>query len=253
MKEGYTHISVVLDSSGSMATILEDTIGGFNTFLKGQKETAKEGDTFTFVKFSSGTPPYQFHYKNADIKKVHKLTNKTFIPSGGTALLDTLGATIKDLGSHLASLPEEERPAKVIFVIITDGEENSSHLYNKTQIKNLITEHTNTWKWEFVFLGANQDAIQEAHQYGISTLNSMSYGANEIGIKSTYDSLTRSLNTYKSAAVGATYASSGAAFTNAERTASMGSEVANNTTSLTGTFVFPTTPIVETKDGTETI
>jgi hypothetical protein len=230
MRDGYTHIHVVLDSSGSMLTIKKDTIGGFNSFLQGQKETAKDGDTFTFVKFSSAgynQSPYTFAYKNADIKTVHELTEKTFIPSGGTALIQTLVDSIKDLGVFLHSLPESQKPSKVIFVIITDGEENSSPAtYSKVQVNALISEHTNIWKWEFIFLGANQDAIKEAASYGISWTNSMSYGANELGIKSTFDTLTRSLNSYKADLSGASYAtataSAGTGFTVEARNAAMG-------------------------------
>jgi hypothetical protein len=223
MKENKTHITFVLDSSGSMDPIKKDTIGGFNSFLKGQKETAKEHDTFSFVTFSSNygleVVPYNFVYKNAKIKDVPDLNSKTYRPNGGTALLDTLGDTIKDLGAYFASLNEEDRPSKVVFVILTDGEENASRKFNKTQINNLITEHTGTWKWEFVFLGANQNAIHEAASYGISQHNAMDFGTSKAEFDSTYNILTRSLNTYKSSAVGLNYAESGAAFTAEERIA----------------------------------
>jgi hypothetical protein len=223
MKNDYTHITVLLDSSGSMLDIKKDTIGGFNGFLEGQQETSKPWDTFSFVKFSSGVTPYNFVYKNAKIRDVPKLTEKSWVPVGGTALIESAVETIKDLGAFLSSLREEDRPSKVIFVIITDGEENSSkYTYTKQQLNNLITEHTGIWKWEFVFLAANQDAIKAAAEYGIPSFNSMSYGANELGTKSVFSSLTRSLNAYKSADVGVTFAASGAAFTTEERVASMG-------------------------------
>jgi hypothetical protein len=259
MKEGYTHIAVVLDKSGSMDKIKDDTIGGFNTFLKGQQETAQPGDTFSFVQFSGSSrnsgygsyyrtdegPIYKFLYKNADIKTVKELTGKTFVPGGGTPLLDTLGDIIKDTGTFLASLKEEERPSKVIFVIITDGEENTSARFSKAQVKELITEHTGIWKWEFVFIGANQDAIAEAGNYGILMTNSMSYATNKAGVDETYKSLTRSLNTFKAAPVGMNYAASGAAFTAEERVASFGGEALDANTakivmSATATIVTPT-------------
>lgn len=242
MKEGYTHITVVLDKSGSMAAIKSDTIGGFNTFLKGQQETAKDFDTFTFVQFSGDSgfnrvtaapfyshvgvaeptsQIYNFVYKNARIKDAKELTDKTFVPSGGTPLLDTLGDTIMDLGKHLDNLPEEEKPSRVVFVIITDGEENTSKRYSKTAIKNLISEQSKTWKWEFVFLGANQDAIVEARNYGIDAFHAMSYGTSSAAVEKTYSSLTRSINTLKVAPVSMNFVDSGATFTVAERAASM--------------------------------
>jgi hypothetical protein len=242
MKDGYTHITVVLDSSGSMDLIKNDTLGGFNSFLNGQKETAKDWDTFSFVKFSSGTIPYSFAYKNAKIKDVPVLTGNSWRPSGGTALLDTLGDTIKDLGAFFNSLKEEDKPSKVIFVIITDGEENSSTRFNKSQIKALITEHNSIWKWEFVFLGANQDAIAEASHYGIAMNNSMSYGANEVGVRSAYSTLTRSLNEFKASPQGMSYAASGG-ITAADRVGAMGDEDAKalwvGGPDLTGTSVPP--------------
>ena len=219
MREGYTHITVLLDKSGSMASILKDTLGGFNTFLKGQKETAKEGDTFSLIQFSTD---YITTFKNARIKDVHDLTEAVYKPMGGTALLDAAVRTIKEQGEFFASIKESDRPSKVIFLMITDGEENASKNATKAQLKTLIQEHTNVWKWEFVFIGANQDAIQEAAHYGIAAASAMSFGASKEGVTATFSNLTRSLNTYKEAPVGLNYASSGAAFTAEERLTSMG-------------------------------
>lgn len=219
MKEGYTHITVLLDKSGSMDLIRKDTLGGFNSFLKSQKETAKEGDTFTLVQFSTD---YVTTFKNTRIQDVHDLTEAAYIPRGGTALLDAAVRTIKEQGEFFASIKESDRPSKVIFLMITDGEENSSTSATKAQLKTLIQEHTNVWKWEFVFIGANQDAIQEASNYGIAAASAMSFGANKRGVEDTFINLTRSLNTYKSAPVGMNYAASGAAFTAEERITSMG-------------------------------
>lgn len=241
MKEGRTHIEFVLDASGSMDVIKKDTIGGFNTFLRGQKETAKKGDTFTFTTFSSnygGACPWKYIYRNADIAEVPELNPHTYLCCGGTALLDTLGDTINDLGAFLRNLQEKDRPSKVVFVILTDGEENASTRFSKHAINTMIKDQTDKWKWEFVFLGANQDAIAVGHSYGISALNSMSYAANEVGVKSTFDAVTRSLNTYKNADIGASFASSGAVFTSAERSASMGgAAVPGVTTTFTANVV----------------
>ena len=220
MKEGYTHINFLLDQSPSMSTIREETIQGFNLFLKGQQETAQPEDTFTLSVFSRD---HAYRYKMARISDVQPLSDKTYNPGGGgTALLDSAAESIRDLGKHLSSLKEEDRPSKVIFVILTDGEENCSRSTTKIQLNQLITDHTNTWKWEFVFLGANQDAIKEAAQYGIGLHSAMTFAATREGITAGYESINRSLNTYKVAPVGVNFVTSGAAFTDAERTSSMG-------------------------------
>lgn len=230
MKKGYTHITVVLDKSGSMASILSDTLGGFNTFLKGQKESAKDGDTFTLVQFSTGVPECQ--YKNADISKIPDLNALNYYPGGGTALLDCLGDTINELGSHLRSLKEKDRPETVVFAIITDGEENSSIRFNKNQINELISKQRDVYKWNFTFLGANQDAIQEAAKYGIQSIYAMSYGTSKKEIGSTYDSLTRSVNAMK---VGNFVA---AGYTVEERTSAKINDVTGNVSANSSTISF---------------
>jgi hypothetical protein len=237
-----THITVVLDDSGSMDMILNDTLGGYNTFVREQKKSAKPGDTFSLVTFKGYT------HRNVNISTVEELTTKTYKPNGGTPLLDTLGNSILELGQYLSSLNEEDRPAKVLFVIITDGEENASREYSKVEIKEKITHQSDVYKWEFVYLGANQDAIKEGAKYGISSLNSMSFGANKHGLASTYDVLTRSVNNFKAASVGTSYAAS-SGITAEDRTKMMGGEA--NVSSVfsgnpldpnwTGTAVIPVT------------
>ena len=195
MKKNYTHIDMVLDASGSMSSILNDTLGGVNTFIKGQQETAQDFDTFSLIQFSTG--PVRVIHKNANIKNVQRLSTANYIPGGGTALYDAVGSLIKDTGAYFRSLPESERPSKVFFVIVTDGEENSSQKFSQQQIADLIKDQTETWKWEFVFLGANQDAILAAKKMNIGYNNSMTYGISGQEIKATYDGLTSTLNSSK--------------------------------------------------------
>ena len=205
MKEGYTHIAVVLDSSGSMGSIIGDTIGGFNTFLKAQKEAEGEA-TMTLVEFAypSYSAKREFHHgwdytgpKEAEInvnvkfdfqpiKAVPELSYENYRPNGGTPLLDTIGEVMSQTGRKLAAMPESLRPSKVLFVIITDGEENASHVYNFQKINEMITHQKMVYKWEFVFLGANQDAIKEGSKMGISMATSVSYGTSKAEMGATY-------------------------------------------------------------------
>ena len=215
MKKGYTHIAVVLDSSGSMASILDDTIGGFNVFLKGQKEAEGEA-TFTLVEFAPRSggwlqPGNLLDFGKTDgvninvkldffpVAAVPELTRKNYIPSGGTPLLDTIAETIKRTGKSLAGLPESLRPEKVLFVIITDGEENESRVYNHQRVMEMIQHQSIVYKWEFMYLGANQDAIQVGATFGINANRSMSYGVSADAIGSTYGVLASKTMAFRSA------------------------------------------------------
>jgi hypothetical protein len=230
MKAGYTHIAVVLDSSGSMASIIEDTIGGFNTFLKAQKEAEGEA-TLSLVEFAKG---HQFHnnwnaweyrgdskynirvdtkYSFMPIGAVQPLSTANYIPQGMTPLLDTIGDTLDKTGIALRAMPESERPSKVLFVIITDGEENASHVYNFQKINEMIQHQNIVYKWEFVFLGANQDAIREASKMGIHASTSMSYGTSKHELTATYGVLAAKTQAFR--AVNAT--ADALAFTDQER------------------------------------
>ena len=158
-----TDIVIVLDRSGSMATVVDDTIGGFNTFLQGQK--AAEGRArLTLTQFDT---EYEIVCERKEIVEVSPLNGSTYIPRGGTALLDAIGRTISSVRGQLSSEHAGERPWKVVFVIITDGHENSSREFDRSQIFEMIRRQQENDGWEFLFLGANQDAIHEAGTIGI--------------------------------------------------------------------------------------
>ncbi len=165
MKDNYTHISFVLDRSGSMQSMVNDAIGGFNAFLAEQQAFPGEA-TFTLAQFDN---IYELLYPFANIQDVKPLTKETFVPRGSTALLDAIGKCVNETGKHLAATPEPARPEKVLFVILTDGEENSSREFNHHQINDMITQQQNVYKWQFIFLAANQDAIASASRLGIDT------------------------------------------------------------------------------------
>jgi hypothetical protein len=195
MLNNYTHISFVIDRSGSMQTIKNDTIGGFNQFLNDQKNQSGKC-TISFYQFDDN------HEKVHDFKPIEEvpdLDEKTFVPSGGTALLDAVGRAVSETGEKLASLDESERPEKVIVVIVTDGMENASTNFSYSQIKDMIAHQENTYNWKFVFLGANQDAIKVGASMGVSAGTSMSYAANSVGVQNLYASTSGLVSSLRSA------------------------------------------------------
>lgn len=138
MKDDYTHIAVILDRTGSMETIRDDTIGGFNAFLNAQK-AAPGLASLTLVQFDS-QDPYEIVYRFKPLAEVPELTRETFVPRANTPLLDTIGRGINDLEKSLADVAEDNRPARVVMVIITDGQENASREFRKDQIEKMIKE-----------------------------------------------------------------------------------------------------------------
>ena len=177
-----THIICILDSSGSMASIMTDSIGGFNAFLNEQKALPDEA-TITVALFDDPNH-YQLLYDNIDIKKAEELSNKVWYPRGMTALYDAIGKTINTDKAKLARLGKEA-PSKVLVVVVTDGEENSSQEYKgdpgRERIKSLIKECEND-DWNFIYLAANQNAFDVGQSFGISYANTHNYTANSVGV-----------------------------------------------------------------------
>lgn len=194
MKTNHTDITIVLDRSGSMQSIASDTIGGFNKFLSDQKAVPGTA-TLTLNQFDE---THERVVNAADIQSVEPLTDKTFVPRGMTALLDAIGRAITDTGMRLAGLSEDRRPEKVVMVIITDGAENASHEYTRRKINEMISHQRDSYAWEFVFLGANQDAITVARSYGISGMNTMRYAGNAIGTASAFSSVSENTSKFRS-------------------------------------------------------
>jgi len=174
-----THIICVLDSSGSMSGIMSDSIGGFNQFLKEQRELPDEA-TITVALFDSNNN-YQILYDNVDIKKAKDLTPKEWYPRGMTALYDAIGKTINADKARLARLGDEA-PAKVLVCVVTDGLENDSKEYSQNDIKKLIKDCEKD-NWNFVYLAANQDAFDVGSGFGISYGNTVNYTASGAGVR----------------------------------------------------------------------
>ena len=189
-----THITIILDKSGSMGSCLNDTIGGFNTFLNAQKEVEGEA-TLTLVQFNNH---YNIVSDMVVLKDASELSRQNYSPSGGTALLDAIGRTINNVESKISDMADDAKPEKVIFVIITDGEENESREFTRDQIMQMINGHREEQKWEFIFIGANQDAIQAGGSIGVRAGATLDYNASPIGTQVMYQSLTRGMTSYRS-------------------------------------------------------
>ncbi len=173
MRSDLTDITLVVDRSGSMEAIREDAEGGVNSFMA---EQAKEpGEMLvTLVQFDT---EYEFVHRGVPIKQVPKYR---LVPRGCTALLDAVGRAINETGQRLAAMNEAQRPGLVIFVVMTDGLENSSLEFTKAQVKEMIVRQQNTYKWHFTFLGANQDAFAEAGGLGIHAAGAAAFARDKV-------------------------------------------------------------------------
>jgi len=172
-----THIAVLLDRSGSMEAVKAETISGFNYFLKEQK-TVGDNASLTLVQFDSESTDVV--HEARPVRDVPNLNGDTYQPRGSTPLLDALGLTINSTGRTLAAIPEANRPDKVVFVVITDGQENASHKFTKLQVKEMINHQMEKYNWQFIYLGANQDAFAEAGAVGIAMANSANFDADRM-------------------------------------------------------------------------
>jgi hypothetical protein len=163
-----THLYFLLDRSGSMVSLREDTIGGFDTFIAEQR-TAPGRCRVTLAQFDN---EYDEVYADRDIATVPSLV---LVPRGSTALLDALGRLVVTAGERLAALPEQDRPGSVIVGVMTDGYENASRDWTHDRIKALIEQQSHEYGWQFLYLGADQDAIEEGAKMGFAAGKSMTY------------------------------------------------------------------------------
>jgi len=176
MNQNLTELVFVLDRSGSMASLTTDTIGGYNAMIEKQKKEASDA-IVTTVLFDD---KYEKLYDGIDIQKVEPMTDKEYYARGMTALLDAVGKTIASMDEKYSKLPDSLIPEKTLFVITTDGMENASREYKIDGIKSLIEAHKEKG-WEFIFLGANIDAVAVGGSMGISADRSVSYRADKVG------------------------------------------------------------------------
>lgn len=187
-----THIICILDRSGSMSDIIDDSIGGFNTFLKTQKELPDEA-TITVVLFDDR---YDLIYDNVNIKEAMEITEDVWIPRGTTALYDAIGKTINTEKIKLNKLGDK-KPNKILVCIVTDGHENASKEYNRDSIKTLI-KNSEKEDWNFIYLAANQDAMAVGHSFGVNAGNTFTYTANSTGVMDMSEILYNATTNYRS-------------------------------------------------------
>jgi len=193
MKKGLTELVFILDKSGSMSGLEADTIGGYNSMLAKQKSV--DGECYiTTALFDND---YELLHDRIDIKAVSPITDKEYQVGGSTALLDAIGRTINKISNAQKHTAEDYLAEKVMFVIITDGEENSSREYTAEETKALIEQQKEKYGWEFIFLGANIDAVQTAGRYGIAPDRAVDYLADSEGTKLNFKAMANAVATFR--------------------------------------------------------
>ena len=173
MRSDLTDITLVVDRSGSMQSIRDDAEGGVNAFIESQAKEPGEA-LLTLVQFDTD---YEFLHKGVSVSKVG---GYELVPRGGTALLDAVGRAMNETGQRLATMAEQDRPGLVVFVVMTDGEENSSKEFSKADIKTMIQFQQDKYGWHFTFLGADQDAFAEAREMGMAASSAASFSKDKV-------------------------------------------------------------------------
>ena len=183
MKKGLTELVFILDRSGSMAGLEGDTIGGFNAMIAKQQKAEGEACVST-VLFDNESVVI---HDRVDVQKIAHMTEEQYSVRGCTALLDAIGQAIHHIGNVHKYAREEDRPEHTLFVITTDGMENASHRYTAEQVKQKIERQKQKYGWEFIFLGANIDAVETARRIGIDKKRAVSYHSDHVGTQLNYE------------------------------------------------------------------
>ena len=189
MKKSLTEIVFILDRSGSMAGLEDDTIGGFNAMIEKQKREPGEAIVST-VLFDNVS---EVIHDRVDIQKIQPMTRKDYYVRGCTALLDAVGQAVHHIGNVHKYAREEDRPEKTLFVITTDGMENASRHYSYDRVKTMIQRQKERYSWEFLFLGANIDAAKEAARFGIAADRAANYHADRRGTAVIYEAMSEAV------------------------------------------------------------
>ena len=182
MRKNLTEMVFILDRSGSMQGLEKDTIGGFNGMIEKQKNVEGEALIST-VLFDHESVVL---HDRVNIREIRPMTDKDYTVRGCTALLDAIGGAIHHIGNVHKYARVEDRPEKTVFVIITDGMENASKHYTSEQVKQMIERQKTKYGWEFLFLGANIDAVETAKQFGIGKERAVSYRSDSVGTELNY-------------------------------------------------------------------
>lgn len=190
MKKGLTEFVFILDRSGSMSGLEADTIGGFNCMLEKQKR--EEGEALVSVVLFDDR--IDVLYDRKDIRKIEPMNDNQYYVRGCTALLDAIGGAIHHIGNVHKYAREEDRPEKTLFIITTDGMENASHQYSYDRVKQMIERQKERYQWEFLFLGANIDAVSVAGRFGIDRTRAVRYEHDEEGTRLNFRVMSKAVS-----------------------------------------------------------
>ena len=197
MKKGLTELVFILDRSGSMSGLESDTIGGYNSLLEKQKKEAGEC-LVTTVLFDD---KYELLHDRIRLEGIAPITDREYFVRGSTALLDAIGRTISKIINAQKHTAEDEQAEKVMFVIITDGMENASWEYGYDKVKQMIEGQRDGYGWEFLFLGANMDAVKTASQFGIQADRVANYHADATGTLLSYGVVSEAISCLRESSV----------------------------------------------------
>jgi uncharacterized protein YegL len=193
MNSNLTELVFILDRSGSMAGLESDTIGGFNAMLEKQKKG--EGSVLvSAVLFSDSS---RVLYDRVSLEKIEPMTDQQYQVGGCTALLDAIGGAVHHIGNVHKYAREEDRPGKTVFVITTDGMENASRMYSYDKVRRMVSHEQEKYGWEFLFLGANMDAISAARRFGIREDRAVRYRSDSEGTRLNYEVVGETIVRYR--------------------------------------------------------
>ena len=190
MRKGLTEVVFILDRSGSMRGLEADTIGGFNSMI--EKQRKEEGEAYiSTVLFDDQT---EVIYDRVSVDKVEPMNDRQYYVRGCTALLDAIGGAINHIANVHRYAREEDRPEKTMFIITTDGMENSSRMYTYKMVKKMVEKEKKKYGWEFLFLGANIDAIETAGRFGIGADRAINYECDSVGVTLNYQAISETIS-----------------------------------------------------------
>ena len=189
MKKNLTELVFILDRSGSMSGLEKDTIGGFNAMIEKQKKQDGECIVST-VLFNNDS---QVIHDRVPLDKIEPMTERDYYVSGGTALIDAIGGAIHHIGNVHKYARKEDVPENTIFIITTDGYENASYRYSSDKVKHMIEHEKEKYGWEFLFIGANIDAVETAKRYGINQDRAVNYHADAQGTDIVYATVSQAV------------------------------------------------------------
>ena len=188
-KNNLTELVFILDRSGSMGGLEADTIGGFNSMI--EKQRKQEGECFVSTVLFDHVS--EVLHDRVKLSEIRPMTDSDYTVRGSTALIDALGGAIHHIGNIHKYARSEDVPAHTMFVITTDGMENASHCYTSEQVKKMIEKQKTKYGWEFIFIGANIDAVETAARYGIDSSRAVNYNADGKGTHILYESVAKAV------------------------------------------------------------